>query len=127
MELVAPLNSIDTVVGAGKAVISADNSVIVAMMQAALRQGRSATFYVSREQGQALMRWYWTPGRIKEIGMEPVSKEENGSPIALNAGRAEACMGCLNSSNRASANTIGIGSNRFWNSRTPRSFASILP
>lgn len=22
------------------------------------------------------MRWYWTPGRIKEIGMEAVSKEE---------------------------------------------------
>jgi hypothetical protein len=76
MERVALLNSIDEVVGGGKAIISADNSIIIAMMQEALRHGRSATFYVSREQGRAVMRWYWTPGRIKEIGMEPVSNDE---------------------------------------------------
>jgi hypothetical protein len=76
MELVAALNSIDAVVGGGKAVISADNSIIIAMAQEALKHGRSATFYVSPEQAQAVWRWYWTPGRIKEIGMEAVSKEE---------------------------------------------------
>ena len=75
-ERVASLNSIDAVVGDGKAVISADDSIIVAMMQAALRQGRSATFYVSPDQGAAVMRWYWTSGRIKETGMEAVSNEE---------------------------------------------------
>jgi hypothetical protein len=68
--------SIEEIVGGGKAVVSADNSIIVAMMQEALRKGRSATFYVAPTQAQAVMRWYWTPGRIKEIGMEAVSKEE---------------------------------------------------
>ena len=140
MEFVKLLSSIEAVVNGGKAVISADNSIIIAMMQAALKNGRSATFYVSPAQGQAVMRWYWTPGRIKEIGMEAVSKEERAkieselglegwdqcSPIALNA-RAEACMACLNSFNRASANTIGIGLKRLCKSRTPPSFASILP
>uniref|UniRef100_Q022R0 Uncharacterized protein n=1 Tax=Solibacter usitatus (strain Ellin6076) TaxID=234267 RepID=Q022R0_SOLUE len=76
MEMVALLKSIDGVVHGGKAIVSADNSIIVAMVQEALRHGRTATFYVSPEQGQAVMRWYWTPGRVKEIGMEPVSKEE---------------------------------------------------
>jgi hypothetical protein len=76
MELVGFLSSIEAVVNGGKAVISADNSIIIAMMQEALKHGRSATFYVSPAQGQAVMRWYWTPGRIKEIGYEPVSKEE---------------------------------------------------
>jgi hypothetical protein len=76
MELVAPLNSIDAVVGGGKAVISADNSIIIAMMQEALTHGRSAVFYVSCAQASAVWRWYWTPRRIKDIGMEVVSKEE---------------------------------------------------
>ena len=76
MELVALLSSIEAVVNGGKAVISADKSIIIAMMQEALRHGRSATFYVSPEQGQAVMRWYWIPRRVKEIGMEPVSKKE---------------------------------------------------
>ncbi len=75
-ERVALLDSIDAVGGGGKAVISADDSIYIAMMQEALRHGRSATFYVSPEQGQAVMRWLLTPGRIKEIGLEAVSDEE---------------------------------------------------
>jgi hypothetical protein len=70
------LSSIEALVNGGKAVISADTSIIVAMMQEALKSGRSATFYVPPAQGDAVMRWYWTPARIKEIGMEPVSHEE---------------------------------------------------
>jgi hypothetical protein len=76
MELVALLNSIESVVNGGKAVVSADNSIIIAMVQEALGHGRSETFYVSPVQGQAVMRWYWTPGRIKEIGLQAVSEEE---------------------------------------------------
>jgi hypothetical protein len=76
MELVALLNSIEATVNGGKAVISTDNSIIIAMVQEALKNGRSATFYISPTQGQAVMRWYWTPRRVKEIGYEPVSKEE---------------------------------------------------
>jgi hypothetical protein len=40
-EMVALLRSIEAVVNGGKAVVSADNSTIVAMMQEALRHGRS--------------------------------------------------------------------------------------
>ena len=76
METVALLSSIEAAVNGGKAVVSADSSIIVAMMQEALTLGRSATFYVSPEQGDAVMRWYWTPGRIKEWGMEVVSDNE---------------------------------------------------
>jgi hypothetical protein len=76
MERVASLSSVEDVVNGGKGVISADDSIIIATMQEALRRGRSATFYVSPAQAQAVMRWYWTPGRIKEIGYEPVSEEE---------------------------------------------------
>lgn len=74
--MVALLSAIDKVVHGGKAIVSADNSIIIAMVQEALSHGRSTTFYVSPEQGQAVMRWYWTPGRVKEIGMEAVSTEE---------------------------------------------------
>jgi len=70
------LSSISAVVNGGKAVVSADNSIVIAMMQEALANGRCATFYVSPAQAQAVMRWYWTPGRIEEIGFEAVSKEE---------------------------------------------------
>ena len=104
MELVAPLNSIDAVVGAGKAVISADNSIIIAMMQEALRHGRSATFYVSPEQGQAVMRWYWTPRRVKEIGMEPVSKEERAK---IESELGFKCVGGTWFSNRIQCPTCG--------------------
>jgi hypothetical protein len=76
METVALLSSIEAAVNGGKAVISADNSIIIAMMQEALKHGRSATFYVSPAQGEALMRWYWTDGKLKEVGMEAVSSEE---------------------------------------------------
>jgi hypothetical protein len=70
------LSSIEAVVNSGKAVISADNSSIIAMVQEAVKKGRSGTIYVSPEQFQAVMRWYWTPRRIKEVGLEPVSKIE---------------------------------------------------
>jgi len=70
------LNSIDAVVGSGKAVISADDSIIIGMVQEALKNGRSVTFYTTRAQAGAVRRWYWTPRRIDEIGMELVSQEE---------------------------------------------------
>jgi hypothetical protein len=70
------LSSIEALVAGGKAVVSADKSIIVAMMQEALSHGRSATFYVAPAQAQAVMRLYWSPWRIKEIGMTAVSKEE---------------------------------------------------
>jgi hypothetical protein len=63
------LMSIEAVVNGGKAVVSADNSIIVAMMQEALTHGRSATFYVSPAQAQAVMRLFCPPGESKKSGM----------------------------------------------------------
>ena len=68
--------SIETTVNDGKAVVSADSTSVITIMQEPLWSGRSATFYVSPIQAQAVMRWYWTPGRIKKIGLEPVSIKE---------------------------------------------------
>jgi hypothetical protein len=76
MERSSSLSAIEAVVGSGKAVISGDDSSIVAAVQEALMHGRSVNFYVSRAQFQAVMRWYWTPRRIEETGIELVTREE---------------------------------------------------
>ena len=56
------LSSIEAAVNGGATVVSADSSIIIAMMQEALKIGRTATFYVSFAQAQAVMCWYRTPG-----------------------------------------------------------------
>lgn len=56
-----PINNVDKLVASGKAIISGDRSVILSTVQSAIRSGQSTTFYVSREQGLAILRWYWTP------------------------------------------------------------------
>ncbi|WP_017240481.1 hypothetical protein [Streptomyces sp. SS] len=70
------LDSVGAVVGSGRAVISADDSTVVAAVQDTLRDGRSATFYLTPEQAAAVKSWYWTPKRVAERGLEPVSNEE---------------------------------------------------
>ena len=70
------LSTIDAVVDSGRAVISGDDSIIIGMVQEALKNGRSVTFYVARPQARAVRRWFWTPRQIDEIGMELVSREE---------------------------------------------------
>jgi|HubBroStandDraft_2_1064218.scaffolds.fasta_scaffold11147_2 hypothetical protein len=68
--------SIDEVVGSGKAVISSEGSIIIRMVQEALDNGRSVTFYIPPSQSRAVRRWYFTPRRVAEIGMHLVSAEE---------------------------------------------------
>jgi hypothetical protein len=76
-EVVALLGSIEALVKSGKGVVSADNSIIIAMVQEALKAGRTdVTFFVSPEQATAVMQWYLTPARIKAMDVELVSKEE---------------------------------------------------
>src|SRR6266576_2539342 len=70
------VSSVEPLVEGGKAVVTADDSTLIAMMLHTLNTGRSATFYVSPEQARAVMRLYWSPWRVKEIGMERVSEEE---------------------------------------------------
>ncbi|MFK0044136.1 hypothetical protein ACIQU4_08510 [Streptomyces sp. NPDC090741] len=67
---------IDAMVRDGKVVVSADDSTVVAAVQDALKAGRSLTFYLSPAQAAAFKAWYWTPQRVKDRGMEPVSRAE---------------------------------------------------
>lgn len=68
--------AVEEVVKEGKAVISADDSVIVNVIQQTVRSEKSATFFVTHDQSDMIMRWFFTNERIKRMGMEPVSKEE---------------------------------------------------
>lgn len=68
--------SVDAIVASGKAIISGDDSSIIAMVQEAIRSGRTMTFYVSRKQGLAIFRLYWTPRRIVETRLKRVPDEE---------------------------------------------------
>jgi hypothetical protein len=70
------LKSIEEVVNAGKTVISADKSVVVSIIQEALSKGQTVTFFAPPDQAQAVMRLYWSPRRIKEIGLERIPDEE---------------------------------------------------
>ncbi|MEE1754277.1 hypothetical protein [Streptomyces sp. SP18CS02] len=70
------LDSVEAVVGSGRAVISADDGTVVAAVRDALRHGRSATFYLTPGQAATVKSWYWTPQRVEERGLEPVSNEE---------------------------------------------------
>ncbi|WP_251094826.1 hypothetical protein [Streptomyces sp. Caat 7-52] len=68
--------AIDEVVRGGQVVMAADDGSVLATVREAIKSGRSATFYLPRTQADAIKAWYWSPGRIKEAGMEPVSPEE---------------------------------------------------
>jgi hypothetical protein len=70
------MSHIDAITGSGKATISADDSNIVAIVQDAIRSGRSASFYLSSDQAYAVKAWYWTPERIKASGIKVVTSDE---------------------------------------------------
>ncbi|WP_338674320.1 hypothetical protein V1460_15605 [Streptomyces sp. SCSIO 30461] len=70
------LADIESVVGGGRAVIMAEDSIVVDAVKATVKSGRTATFYLTRAQFSAVNAWYWTPQRMKHMGLEPVSDEE---------------------------------------------------
>ncbi|GHE25439.1 MULTISPECIES: hypothetical protein [Streptomyces] len=70
------LTPTEALVHGGRAVVSADDGTVVGLILDTLGKGRTATFYVTPEQAQSVMRLFWTPRRIKEIGYERVSQEE---------------------------------------------------
>ncbi|GKS09734.1 hypothetical protein YDYSY3_07340 [Paenibacillus chitinolyticus] len=70
------LDDIESVVSGGKAVMVAEDGIVVAAVQEAIMSGRTATFYLTRTQFTAVNSWYWTPQMIKGTGLDPVSAEE---------------------------------------------------
>ena len=57
-------------------VISAESSVIVSLMRETIQSGKSATYYVTKPQFDAIMDSHWTPERRKRLNLEQVSVEE---------------------------------------------------
>jgi hypothetical protein len=70
------LEQIDAIVGGGKAIISASDHNIVAVVQDAITSGKTASFYLSQDQANAVRGWYWTPERVKASGIKVVSGEQ---------------------------------------------------
>ncbi|MFD4585361.1 hypothetical protein [Streptomyces sp. NPDC058434] len=83
------LAGIESVVKRGRAVMAADDTAVVDAVKETVRSGRTATFYLTRSQFDAVNAWYWTPNRMKQLGLEPVSDEEMAR-ITAELG-AEAC------------------------------------
>src|SRR5262245_4943164 len=70
------LDQIDAVVEGGGCVISAERSAVLAVVKEAIKSGRSATFYLTQSQFDAINEWYWTAERRKELSVEEVSSDE---------------------------------------------------
>lgn len=67
---------IQAVVDTGRATISADDDVIVAIVQEAIKSGRTATFCLTYTQAKSVRSWYFTPERIEASKIEFISDEE---------------------------------------------------
>lgn len=72
----ALLGSIDDIVAQGKAVVSGTDDEIVTLVKRVIEDDRSASFYLTRGQAHAIRDWYWTPQRIAQTGLQPISDEE---------------------------------------------------
>ncbi|MFB6641900.1 hypothetical protein ACFCYF_32255 [Streptomyces chartreusis] len=70
------LTHIDAAAGSGKVTISADDSTILGIVKDAIKNGRTASFYLTKSQAEAFKLWYWTPERIKSAGLRVVSDDE---------------------------------------------------
>jgi hypothetical protein len=56
----APLSPLEAVLNSGKAIISADDDTIVALVKETIDSGRKATFYLSSAQSDAVRSWFFT-------------------------------------------------------------------
>jgi hypothetical protein len=72
----SPLGHLEAVVDSGRAVISADDQTIVAIVQDTINSGRTATFYLSAAQSNYLRSWFFTPDRIAALGIDRITPGE---------------------------------------------------
>jgi len=70
------LGAIDEVVGDGRAVVTGADEEIVTLVKRAIEDDRTVSFYLSQAQARAIREWYWTPERIEQLGLRPISDEE---------------------------------------------------
>jgi predicted RNA-binding Zn-ribbon protein involved in translation (DUF1610 family) len=71
------LSSIVALVNQGKYVVSGEDSLLVSAVFSAMNEGRTATFYVTPAQYEAVMSQYWTPERVAQTGIMPISEDES--------------------------------------------------
>lgn len=67
---------IETLIEQGKSVVSSDDASTIEWALNAIREGRTATLYVSKSVLQAILKRYWTPKRVEFAGLRPISAEE---------------------------------------------------
>jgi hypothetical protein len=72
----ANFGAIETLVHQGKTVVSSENSAIIKWAMETISEGRTATLYLKPTVFEAIRRWYWTPERVKIVGLEPISAEQ---------------------------------------------------
>ncbi len=68
--------AIQTLVHQGKAVVSLEDSALIEWAIKMITEGRTATLYLKPTVFQMIRRWYWTPERIKLVGLKPISAEK---------------------------------------------------
>ena len=54
----SPLSHLEAVVNSGKAIISADDDTIVALVKKTIERGGKASFYLSSAQSDAVRSWF---------------------------------------------------------------------
>jgi hypothetical protein len=71
------LDDIDSVVGNGKAVITAGDKEVLEIVKEVILRDASASFYLTEAQAAEVNDWYWTPERVELTGIKLISKEED--------------------------------------------------
>ncbi|HEU4508678.1 MAG TPA: hypothetical protein VFR78_10600 [Pyrinomonadaceae bacterium] len=70
------ISAIAKVVQQGKAIVSGDDSVVIAAIMAAIQEKRVATFYVTPAVQAAIMDQYWTSERREKAQLQVISDQE---------------------------------------------------
>jgi hypothetical protein len=71
------LDAIQTLVHQGKTVVSSEDSAVFKWATERIAAGDNLTLYLKPTVFEAIRRWYWTPHRIRLVGLQPVSAELN--------------------------------------------------
>ena len=67
---------IETLVHQGKTVVSSEASALIKWAIKTITGGRTVTLYLKPIVFEAIRKWYWTPERIKLVGLKPISIEQ---------------------------------------------------
>lgn len=69
-------SEIEALVHQGKSVVSSEESLIVESVFRTLKEGKTATFYLSPTVYNVIQKRYWTSERREAVGLRPITDEE---------------------------------------------------